>query len=158
MGEGTAGVNGHGSMSKNGNGHGTHEIEGEISEIRGRLDQSLAELDRRRHEATDVKLQIRRHPGVVAAAGGVVLLLLGGVAYAIWAARKRDEPINKAKRLRLAVSRMIDQPQKVAKPEPTVPQKILAAAGTAAATMITRKLIERAMNTVGQKQQQPARR
>jgi hypothetical protein len=152
MGEGTAGVNGQRSMS---NGDGMHEIEGEISDIRGRLDQSLAELDRRRHEATDVKLQIQRHPAVVAAAGGVVLLLLGGVAYAIWAAHRRDQPVNKARRLRLAVSRMIDQPQKVAKPEPTVPEKILAAAGTAAATILTKKLIERAMNSVGQRQ--PAR-
>ncbi|OLD92871.1 MAG: hypothetical protein AUG84_00310 [Chloroflexi bacterium 13_1_20CM_4_66_7] len=120
--------------------------------IRGRLDHSLAELDRRRHEATDIKLQIRRHPGAVAAAGGVVLLLLGGVAYAIWAAHRREQPMNKVKRLRLAVSRMIDEPQKVAKAEPTVPEKILAAASTVAATMITRKLIERAMNTAGQKQ------
>jgi hypothetical protein len=137
------------------NGNGMHQIEGEISDIRGRLDQSLAELDRRRHEATDVKLQIRRHPAVVAAAGGVVLLLLGGVAYAIWAARQRERPVSKAKRLRLAVGRMIDEPQKVAKAEPTVPEKILAAAGTAAATMLTKKLIERAMNAAGQKQ--PAR-
>jgi hypothetical protein len=137
------------------NGNGMHQMEGEISDIRGRLDQSLAELDRRRHEATDVKLQIRRHPTVVAAAGGVVLLLLGGVAYAIWAARRREQPMNKAKRLRLAVGRMIDEPQKVAKAEPTVPEKILAAAGTAAATMLTKKLIERAMNAAGQKQ--PAR-
>ena len=152
MGEGTAGVNGHGAANS---GNGLHQIEGDISQIRNRLDQSLAELDRRRHEATDVKLQIRRHPGVVAAASGVVLLLLGGMAYAIWAAKKRDQPVNKAKRLKLALSRMIDQPQKVAKPEPTVPEKILAAAGTAAATMITKKLIERAMNEIGQRK--PAR-
>ena len=152
MGEGAAGVNDQGSMT---NGNGMHEIEGEISDIRGRLDQSLAELDRRRHEATDVKLQIRRHPAAVAAAGGVVLLLLGGVAYAIWAAHRRQQPINKAKRLRLAVSRMIDEPQKVAKGDPTVAEKILAAAGTAAATMLTKKLIERAINAAGQKQ--PAR-
>jgi len=152
MGEGAAGVNGQGSVR---DGNGMHEIEGDISDIRGRLDQSLAELDRRRHEATDIKLQIHRHPAVVAAASGVVLLLLGGVAYAIWAAHRREQPINKAKRLRLAVSRMIDEPQKVAKAEPTVPEKILAAAGTAAATLITKKLIERAMNTVGQRQ--PAR-
>ena len=46
---------------------------------------------------------------------------------------------------------MIDEPQKVAKAEPTVPEKILAAAGTVAATMITRKLIERAINSAGQK-------
>jgi hypothetical protein len=133
------------------NGNGMHHIEGEISEIRGRLDQSLAELDRRRHEVTDVKLQIRRHPAAVAAASGVVLLLLGGVAYAIWAAHRREQPMNKAKRLRLAVSRMIDEPQKVAKGEPTVAEKILAGAGTAAATILTKKLIERAMNGAGRK-------
>jgi hypothetical protein len=145
MGEGTDRVNG----------NGTHQIEGEIADIRGHLDQSLAELDRRRHEATDVKLQIRRHPGAVAVAGGVVLLLLGGVAYAIWASRQRERPVNKAKRLRLALSRMIDEPQKVAKGEPTVPEKILAAAGTAAATILTKKIVERAMNEVGRKE--PAR-
>ena len=148
MGEGTAGLNGHGTAR---NGNGLHEIEGDISEIRTRLDQSLSELDRRRHEATDVKLQIRRHPAVVAAASGVVLLLLGGVAYAIWAARQRERPVSKAKRLRLAVSRMIDEPQKVAKGDPTVAEKILAAAGTAAATILTKKIIERAMNTAGQR-------
>ena len=142
-------MNGQGSIRPE---NGPRELEGQISEIRGRLDHSLAELDRRRHEATDIKLQIRRHPGAVAAAGGVVLLLLGGVAYAIWAAHRREQPMNKVKRLRLAVSRMIDEPQKVAKAEPTVPEKILAAASTVAATMITRKLIERAMNTAGQKQ------
>ena len=152
MGEGAHGVKSQGATR---NGNGAHQIEGEIAEIRGRLDQSLSELDRRRHEATDVKLQIRRHPGVVAAAGGVVLLVLGGVAYAIWAARERERPVSKAKRLKLAVSRMIDEPQKVAKGEPTVAEKILAAAGTAAATILTKKIIERAMNRVGQKQ--PAR-
>jgi hypothetical protein len=145
MGEGAHGLNG----------NGMHQIEGEISQIRGQLDQSLAELDRRRHEATDVKLQIRRHPVAVAAAGGVVLLLLGGVAYAIWAAHQRDRPVSKARRLKLAVGRMIDEPQKVAKAEPTVPVKILAAAGTAAATMLTKKLIERAMNGVGRKHPAP---
>jgi hypothetical protein len=149
MGEGAHSVNGHHD------GNGTQHIEGEIAEIRGRLDQSLAELDRRRHEATDVKLQIQRHPGIVAVAGGVALLLLGGVAYAVWAARQRQKPVNKAKRLKLAFSRMIDEPQKVAKGEPTVPEKILAAAGTAAATILTKKIIEKALNGAGQKH--PAR-
>jgi hypothetical protein len=148
MGEGADGVNGQTSTR---NGNGSQQIEGEISEIRGRLDESLAELDRRRHEATDIKLQIHRHPAAVAVAGGVVLLLLGGVAYAIWAARQREKPISKAKRLRVAVSRMIDEPQKVAKGQPTVAEKILAAAGTAAATMLTKKLIEQAINAAGRK-------
>ena len=139
-------MNGQGSIRPE---NGPHELEGEISEIRGRLDHSLAELDRRRHEATDIKLQIRRHPGAVAAAGGVVLLLLGGVAYAIWAAHRREQPMNKAKRLRLAVSRMIDEPQKVAKAEPTVPEKILGAVGVTVATILAKKLMERAFEAAG---------
>jgi hypothetical protein len=131
-------------------------IEGEISEIRGRLDVSLAELDRRRHELADVKLQVRRHPAAVAVAGVVVLGLLGGVAYAIYAARQRNKPASKARRLRRAIARMIDQPDQVAKgTDPTVPQKILGALGATAATMLTRKLIEEAFNRAGRRPATP---
>jgi len=60
------------------------EIVGEIADIRNQLDRTLAELDRRRHEATDLRLQIRRHPavaagvalGILAAASGIVALAL----------------------------------------------------------------------------------
>ncbi|HEX9573925.1 MAG TPA: hypothetical protein VF994_07495 [Myxococcales bacterium] len=147
MGEGTDRVNGeraNGEPRKM-----ARELETEITEIRSRLDRSLAELDRRRHELTDVRLQVRRHPMVAFAAGVTVLALVGGVAYAVWAARQRNKPVSKARRLKHALSRMIDQPQKVAKPEPTVPEKILAAAGTAAATMLVKKMMERAFDSVG---------
>jgi hypothetical protein len=131
------------------------ELESEITEIRSRLDRSLAELDRRRHELTDVKLQLRRHPMVAVAAGVTVLALAGGVAYAIWAARQRNKPVSKARRLQHALARMIEEPQKVAKSEPTVPEKVLGAIGVAAATMLTRKLLERAFDSLGQ--EKPAR-
>jgi hypothetical protein len=128
------------------------ELEGEISHIRGRLDVSLAELDRRRHELTDVKLQVRRHPAVLVVAGVVVLGLVGGVAYAVYAARQRNRPVSKAKRLRRAVARMIDQPEQVARgTDPTVPEKILGALGATAATMVTRKLLEEAFNRAGRR-------
>ena len=131
-------------------------LEGEISDIRSRLDVSLAELDRRRHELTDVKLQARRHPGAVVVAGVVVLGVLGGVAYAIYAARQRNKPVSKAKRLRRALARMIDQPEQVAKgTDPTVPEKILGALGATAATMLTRKLIEEAFNRAGRRPATP---
>ena len=42
------------------------QIEREIEHLRTRLDRSLAELDRRRHELTDVRLQVRKHPAVAA--------------------------------------------------------------------------------------------
>ncbi|HYZ88991.1 MAG TPA: hypothetical protein VE620_06835 [Myxococcales bacterium] len=132
------------------------EIESEILEVRSRLDRQLAELDRRRHELTDVRLQVRRHPMVAAVAGITVLAVLGGVAYAVWAARQRQKPLSKAQRLREAISRMVDKPHKVAKSEPTVPEKVLAAVGTAAATMLTKKLLERAFDTLGQ-EREPSR-
>jgi hypothetical protein len=47
------------------------EIEGQIEGLRSELDELVGELDRRRHEAMDVRLQIRRHPRVA----GVVLAL-----------------------------------------------------------------------------------
>jgi len=147
MGEGTDRVNGeraNGEPRKV-----ARELETEITEIRSRLDRSLAELDRRRHELTDVRLQVRRHPMVAVAAGVTVLALVGGVAYAVWASRQRNKPVSKVRRLKHALSRMIDQPQKVAKPEPTVPEKILAAAGTAAATMLVKKMMERAFDVAG---------
>ena len=148
MGEGTDRVNGqraNGEPRKM-----ARELETEITEIRSRLDRSLAELDRRRHELTDVRLQVRRHPMVAVAAGVTVLALVGGVAYAVYAARQRNKPVSKARRLKHALSRMIDEPHKVAKSEPTVPEKILAAAGTAAATMLVKKMMEKAFNAAGQ--------
>jgi hypothetical protein len=150
MGEGTDRVNGqrtNGEPRKM-----ARELETEITEVRTRLDRSLAELDRRRHELTDVRLQVKRHPMVAVAAGVTVLALLGGVAYAVWAARQRNKPVSKARRLRHALSRMIDEPQKVAKSEPTVPEKILAAAGTAAATILVKKMMERAFEGIGRQQ------
>jgi hypothetical protein len=147
VGEGTGRVN-----QRHANGEprkAARELETEITEIRSRLDRSLAELDRRRHELTDVRLQIARHPMAAVAAGAVVLALAGGVAYAVWASRQRNRPISKARRLKHALSRMIEEPHKVAKSEPSVPEKILAAAGTAAATILVKKLVERVFDSVG---------
>ena len=67
------------------------EIEREIEHLRTRLDRSLAELDRRRHELTDVKLQMRKHPQIFLGAGAAVALLLGGIGFAIWRSQKREE-------------------------------------------------------------------
>jgi len=145
MGEGTERVNGEPRRE-------ARELETEITEIRSRLDRSLAELDRRRHELTDVRLQVRRHPMVAVAAGVTVLALVGGVAYAVWASRQRNKPVSKARRLKHALSRMIDQPQKVAKAEPTVPEKILGAVGVTVATMVAKKLTERALDSVSRRQ------
>jgi len=146
MGEGTSGV-------KNGNGsepRAPREIERDIEHLRIRLDHSLAELDRRRHELADVRLQMQRHPKVFIGAGVVVALLLGGVGYAIYRSRKREELPQKAKRLRIAIGRAVDKPQYVARGEPPVWEKIVAAVGVTIATSLAKKMVERTWSsTVG---------
>lgn len=122
------------------------EIESDIEHLRTRLDRSLAELDRRRHELTDVKLQMRKHPAVFIGAGAVLVLMLGGAGYAVYRSRKRQEPPAKAKRLRIAIGRAVDAPDKVARRQPPVWKKIAAAVGTTIAVSLTKKLIDRTWN------------
>jgi hypothetical protein len=123
------------------------EIEREIEHLRTRLDRSLAELDRRRHELTDVKLQMRKHPQVFIGAGAAVALLLGGIGFAVWRSRKREELPNKARRIRIAFGRASDEPEKVARGEAPAWEKILAAVGTTIAVSVTKKLLERAWSS-----------
>lgn len=151
MGEGTARVNGNGKAET----RPPREIERDIEHLRSRLDKSLAELDRRRHELTDVRLQMQRHPGVFIGAGAVVALMIGGVAFAVWRSRKREELPQKARRLRIAVGRAVDDPKKVARGEAPIWEKIVAAVGTTIAVNLTKKMIDRAWSSTVQSR--PAR-
>ena len=122
-------------------------IEREIEYLRTRLDRSLAELDRRRHELTDIRLQMRKHPAVFIGAGVAVALMLGGVGFAIYRSRKREELPQKAKRLRTAFRRAVEEPEKVARAEPPVWQKMAAAVGTTIAVSLAKKMVERTWNS-----------
>lgn len=120
-------------------------IEGRIGLLRNELGDLVAELDRRRHEATDVRLQMKKHPVAVGVAAVTVAAALGGfIAFAVWSARRRERPIEKAKRARRAMQRLMDDPDHMAR-ESTVTEKILAAAGTAAATLLVKRALDRAM-------------
>lgn len=121
-------------------------LEREIEHLRTRLDRSLAEVDRRRHELTDLRLQVRKHPRVVVGAAGLVVLLVGGVVFAVWRAHEKQKPLAKARRFRIAVGRAIDKPEKVASAEAPPWEKILAAVGTTLAVSLTKKLLDRAWN------------
>lgn len=120
-------------------------LSNEVAVVRQDLDVLLAELDQRRHDALDVRLQVRRH-SMGLAVGGVALVSLaaGAVWLNGWRQERRDRASAQAGRLRQAVSRMIDEPDRVAA-EPTIAGKIAAAAGSAAAAFIVRRLLERAV-------------
>jgi hypothetical protein len=122
------------------------EIEREIEYQRTRLDRSLAELDRRRHELTDIRLQMRKHPAVFIGAGVAVALMLGGVGFAIYRSRKREDLPQKVKRLRIAGRRALDQQAKLVRAQPPVWQKMAAAVGTTIAVSLAKKMVERSWN------------
>jgi hypothetical protein len=121
-------------------------LEKDIEHLRTRLDRSLAELDRRRHELTDLRLQVRKHPRVVAGAAGLVVVLLGGVAFTAWRAHEKQKPAAKARGFRIAIGRAVDKPEKIARGEAPTWKKILAAVSTTLAVSLTKKLLDRAWN------------
>jgi hypothetical protein len=110
------------------------EIEREIDEVRRRLDKSLAELDRRRHELMDVKLQVARHPQAVLLAGGVVVLLVGS----IWFAGRRSAPSLPVRKER---RRFVVQ----TRPRSRLWEKLAAAVGTAVAVALAKRLLDRTL-------------
>lgn len=117
-------------------------IGGEIAVLRYELDSLLAELDRRRHELLDVRLQVRRHAvGVTLTAVALVGTAAAGVWLDAWRRRRRQRLAARAGRLRYAIDRMIENPERVAA-HPTIPQKIIAAAGSAAVASLVKKLLE----------------
>jgi ElaB/YqjD/DUF883 family membrane-anchored ribosome-binding protein len=117
-------------------------VSGEIDGLRDELGAIVAELDRRRHELFDLRLQLRRHPTVVVASAGAAALLLGGLlARSVRARRARRRPAARAREARRALVRLLDHPHRVAA-EPRVGVKILAAVGTAAGSVLARRAVE----------------
>jgi hypothetical protein len=118
-------------------------IEEEIVRRRGELGALVGELNLRRHELTDVKLQVRRHPlGVAVAVLAAAATAAGAVALATRRARRRNTLIARRARLRKAMARMIDRPERVAV-EPTITERILASAGSAVAVFVIKAALER---------------
>jgi hypothetical protein len=116
------------------------ELAGQISGVRDDFGQLLTELEKRRREATDVKLQARRHPR---AAAGVVALAVGIVTYLVRRRlrhrRELRDPLARRRRLREAFSRMAEDPARVQVGQ-GVARSLAAAAGTAFVTSLARRV------------------
>jgi len=123
----------------------SRQIEGEIALLREELGGLVAELDRRRHELMDIKLQARRHALGAALTGvGLLASAAGFVWLGAWRARRRRTVTARLGRLREAVSRMVERPERVAT-ERGIPAKILATAASAAAATAIKKVLERGL-------------
>jgi hypothetical protein len=120
-------------------------VEGEIDMLRNELGGLVAELDRRRHEALDFRLQARKHPVLVASVATVAALVVGGaIALMVHARQERRRPSVRAREARRALSRLFDHPDRVAA-EPSMSNKIVTAVGAAIATALVKRIVDQAV-------------
>jgi hypothetical protein len=133
-----------------------HEIGNEVAHVRGELDVLLGELDRRRHEALDVPLQLRRHAtGVGLTVLALTVAAAGSVWLTMWRRRRRARLRARLGRLSQAVRRITERPERVAA-EPTIPAKIVTAAANAGVAMLVKKLLEHGINRLASARGQSA--
>jgi hypothetical protein len=133
------------------------EVAGEIDVLRNELGGLVAELDRRRHEAFDVRLQASRHPLVVAGIATVVALMVGGaIALVVREARHRRSPTARARDVRAALARVASHPRRVAA-EPSVAYRLATAAGVALVSAFAKRLVERSVRPAGPPKAAPGR-
>jgi hypothetical protein len=119
-------------------------LQHDIEAIRDNLGGLIGELDHRRHEALNLRLQLRRHAlPVTIGALAILGLVATGIAVRVARNRRRERLPARLRRLRHAVARMIDDPDHVAEGRPKVGTKILTAGGTAGAAVVARRLAER---------------
>jgi hypothetical protein len=145
MGEETDGMTRRGSRTDEVPGS-SQRIEKEISSLRVEIGQLVGELDRRRRELLDLRLQLRRHPVAVPLAGLAAAAVLGGaVALLVRSARRRRRAGHRARQLWRALGRMAEHPERVGRGEPPPGEKILAAVGAAAAGLLVKRALERAV-------------
>lgn len=122
-------------------------IEVEIEEIRSDVGTLLTELDRRRHEATDVRLQLRSHPLIVAALSAAALLTLASIVrWAVYQLRT-EPPRTRARKIADAMAIIAKDPDRLLNAiehHPDARRSLLAAlagvAGSAGKQMVKRAI------------------
>jgi hypothetical protein len=124
------------------------ELEREADVARARLLNTIEQLDQRRHDALDWRLQARRHSGELAVLASALALTIGvPVGVAVYRASTRDARLRK-ERIR-ALTRFWEHPERVAAKRKhkvgwLLTALVAAVAGTAAtAALGQQKLSER---------------
>jgi hypothetical protein len=122
------------------------EVSARIEKSRERLDVLVSELDHRRHVVTNLRRNIDLHPWwAVGSVAVAVALVGGGVALAVHRHRQRETLTARADRLRTALNRMIERPNKVAPSDGGIAGKVMMAAVSAATGVLVKRLAEQAV-------------
>lgn len=119
-------------------------LEQDVERIRGNLGELVGELNHRRRDALDLRLQFQRHAGRLVLAGALALALAaGGIVLLTVRLRHRRSLRRRADRLGKALRRALAHPEHLAERRPSVPRKIAAAGGSALAAAIGKRLAQR---------------
>jgi hypothetical protein len=123
-------------------------LEREAERVRARLMSTLDVLDRRRHDALDVRAQVQRHVVPVAAVGAGLVLLVGG-AIGLSSYRAIDRRRHKSRERVRAFWRIWKNPERTGSYEPrSVLSAALRKALVAAASMVAVELTKRAVRAM----------
>jgi len=118
-------------------------LERDVDRIRTNIGELIRELNHRRHEAFDLKLQFQRHAARVILAGAAMFAVLAGALAVAVARRRRRRSIGaRVTRLRAALRRISAHPEQLGRP-PSVSRKMAAAGGSAIASVLGRRLAKR---------------
>ena len=123
----------------------TRQLEGEIAIVREELSQLVAELDRRRREAFDVRLQVKRHaPEMLISGGALIAAAAGSVWFRAWRSRRpprlRSQVHQTREKLMPLVQRKSTSPE-----SPRMITSILTSAANAAVAVGIKTLVERGL-------------
>jgi ElaB/YqjD/DUF883 family membrane-anchored ribosome-binding protein len=122
------------------------ELAERVEEARARLDLLVSQLDQRRHVVTNLKHRVQKNPFWFALGAAALVGLAGGAtALLIQRARHQRALGVKIGRLREALGRAVERPERVASVEPSVGKKVLTAAATTVASIVVRRLAEEAL-------------
>jgi hypothetical protein len=120
------------------------KLESDVDLIRANLGDLIGELNNRRRDALDIRLQFQRHAGRLVLAGVVVIAMVaGGIALFVSRVRRRRSLPVRADRLGKALRRALAHPEHVAERRPSVPRKIAAAGGSAIASALGKRIASR---------------
>jgi hypothetical protein len=124
--------------------HEVDQLEREVDRIRNNIGELIRELNHRRHDALDLRLQLREHAGRVVLVGvAFVAVIAGGIALAVARLRRRHSIRLRVSRLRAALRRIAAHPERLAERGPSVSRKIAAAGGSAIASVLGKRLARR---------------
>ncbi|HXU03807.1 MAG TPA: hypothetical protein VN903_22735 [Polyangia bacterium] len=124
------------------------QLEHDVDLIRTNLGELVGELNQRRHDALDLRLQFQRHAGrVILVGAALIAMVAGGIMLAIARSRHRRSLRGRATRLGQALRRALAHPEHLAERRPSVARKIAAAGGGAMASAFGKRLASRLVST-----------